>query len=120
MERKQFGTTDLSVSPLGFGSSLLSGGYGKRDDVRSLETIHEAVKRGINFFDTADAYGNGHSEELLAEALKKYDENFVIGTKFGNQRSDDGSYNGVDGRPDKVAGYCEATVSYTHLRAHET
>ncbi|MBE87817.1 MAG: aldo/keto reductase [Rhodospirillaceae bacterium] len=110
MKRKQFGTTDLSVSPVGFGSSLLSGGYGKRDDARSLETIHEAVKRGINFFDTADAYGNGHSEELLAEALKKYDENFVIGTKFGNQRGDDGSYNGVDGRPDKVAGYCEASL----------
>jgi aryl-alcohol dehydrogenase-like predicted oxidoreductase len=110
MQRKQFGTTDLSVSPLGFGSSLLSGGYGTRDDARSLATIHKAVERGINFFDTADAYGNGHSEELLAEALKAYDEEFVIGTKFGNQRSDDGAYSGVDGRPDKVAGYCEASL----------
>ncbi|HAA91399.1 MAG TPA: aldo/keto reductase [Rhodospirillaceae bacterium] len=110
MRRKPFGKTDLEISPLGFGSSLLSGGYGERDDDRSLETIHAAIACGLNFFDTADAYGNGHSETLLAKALKEHDGNFVVGTKFGNLRGDDGAYSGVDGRPEKVAEYCDGSL----------
>ena len=110
MRRKALGTTDLEISPLGFGTSLLSGGYGERDDARSLAAIHAAVDRGINFFDTADAYGNGHSEELLAAALSKYDGRFVVGTKFGTLRGADGAYSGVDGRPEKVAEYCEGSL----------
>jgi aryl-alcohol dehydrogenase-like predicted oxidoreductase len=110
MKQKKLGRSDLSISALGFGCSHLSGGYGKRDDAKSIGAIQAAVDRGITYFDTSDAYGNGHNEELLCSALKEAQNKVVIGTKFGNLRGDDGSYSGVNGRPEVVPGACEASL----------
>lgn len=82
---RKFGNTDLTVSEIGFGAWAISGvGYGNVDDNESLNTLHEALENGINFIDTADSYGNGHSEELIGKVLsERNDNNTVIATKFG-------------------------------------
>jgi aryl-alcohol dehydrogenase-like predicted oxidoreductase len=92
MKHRQFGNTNLQVSEIGFGAWAIGGGamigetaigWGKTDDSVSLKAIHAALDAGINFFDTADIYGLGHSEELLGRALEK-EKDTVIATKGGN------------------------------------
>jgi len=87
--RKRFGASDLEVSTLGFGCSRIGGmsaaGPRRRDSVRLL---HEAVDRGINFFDTADAYADGDSERLLGEAFQRRRDRVVLATKGGYRFSD--------------------------------
>ncbi len=96
MEYRKFGNTDLSVSEIGFGAWAIGGntvigtnpiGWGKADDNTSLLAIRKAVELGINFFDTADFYGLGHSEKLLGKALKNNKE-ILIATKVGHRAID--------------------------------
>jgi len=82
------GKTGLSVHRIGFGSWAIGGsrsgwGYGPTDDRMSLRTVAAALDHGCNFFDTADSYGNGHSEELLGKALKNRRAGVVIAGKVG-------------------------------------
>jgi aryl-alcohol dehydrogenase-like predicted oxidoreductase len=74
---------NLRVSRQGFGAMGLSHTYGKAEDVESIKTLHRAIELGINFFDTADVYGNHHNETLLGDAFKGRREGLVIATKFG-------------------------------------
>jgi aryl-alcohol dehydrogenase-like predicted oxidoreductase len=84
MEYKKLGETDLEVSRIGFGCWAIGGhGYGKVDDIESIKAIHKALSLGINFFDTADVYGFGHSEEILSKALGSKRNKVIIATKFG-------------------------------------
>lgn len=84
MEYIKLGLTDLTVSRIGFGCWAIGGhGYGKVDDSQSVFAIRAALDAGINFFDTADVYGFGHSEELLSQALGEARTKVVIATKFG-------------------------------------
>ncbi|MDP8299414.1 MAG: aldo/keto reductase [Candidatus Tantalella remota] len=84
MEYKKLGITGLKVSPLGFGCWAMGGhGYGKTDDTESILTVREAIDKGINFFDTSNVYGFGHSEKVLGEALKGRSKDVIIATKFG-------------------------------------
>jgi len=84
MEYKQLGLSDLQISRIGFGCWAIGGhGYGKVDDRESVKAIQRALDLGINFFDTADVYGFGHSEEILSKALGKIRKEVVIATKFG-------------------------------------
>lgn len=84
MEYKKLGHTDIEVSRIGFGSWAIGGhGYGKVDDNESIRAIQKALDLGINFFDTADVYGFGHSEEILSKALGSQRHNVVIASKFG-------------------------------------
>src|SRR4051812_47501661 len=92
MNKRQFGETDLLVSEIGFGSWAIGGnamigdvaiGWGKADDEVSRKAIHKALDQGINFFDTADIYGFGHSEKVLGKELEKNRE-VIIATKGGN------------------------------------
>jgi aryl-alcohol dehydrogenase-like predicted oxidoreductase len=84
MESKELGNTGLKVSRIGFGCWAIGGhGYGKVDDKESIDTIREAVDCGVNFFDTANVYGFGHSEEILGKALRGKVNDVVIATKFG-------------------------------------
>jgi myo-inositol catabolism protein IolS len=84
MEYKRLGLTDLNVSAIGFGCWAIGGhGYGDVDDDESIKTIRTALDLGINFFDTADVYGFGHSEEILSKALGKERKKVIIATKFG-------------------------------------
>jgi aryl-alcohol dehydrogenase-like predicted oxidoreductase len=74
------------VSEVGFGAMTIGGEiFGATDDQESLRTLHRAIDLGLNFIDTADAYGRGHSEELLAEVLKTRRSEVVLATKGGNQ-----------------------------------
>jgi aryl-alcohol dehydrogenase-like predicted oxidoreductase len=86
MQTRQLGTTDLSITPLGFGSWAVGGGgwqfgWGSQDDGESIAAINRALDRGINWIDTAAVYGLGHSEEIVAKALKGRTERPYIFTK---------------------------------------
>ena len=84
MEYAKLGLSDLRVSRIGFGCWAIGGhGYGKTDDKESIKAIQKALHLGINFFDTADVYGFGHSEEILCKALGSQKDNVIIATKFG-------------------------------------
>ncbi|MBD8069050.1 aldo/keto reductase [Bacillus sp. PS06] len=82
MKYRQLGNTDLKVSEISFGTWAIGGSWGKTDDQESLRALHTAIEHGVNFFDTADVYGDGHAEELLAVATKGKEEQIHIATKF--------------------------------------
>ena len=86
MQYRTLGRTDLRVSEVGFGAMTIGGEvFGATDDQESLRALHRAIDLGINFIDTADAYGQGHSEELLAQVLKTRRNEVILATKGGNQ-----------------------------------
>jgi aryl-alcohol dehydrogenase-like predicted oxidoreductase len=93
MQYRKFGSTDLLVSEIGFGAWAIGGnamvgntpiGWGKADDAVSINALHKALDKGINFFDTADFYGLGHSESLIGKTLSTNKE-VVIATKVGHR-----------------------------------
>lgn len=97
MKYRTLGKTGLQVSEIGFGAWAIGGpvdlfgipiGWGQVDDKDSRAAIHRALELGINFFDTADVYGGGHSEDLIGECLAGKDA--IIATKAGNRRSETG------------------------------
>ncbi|WP_149826403.1 aldo/keto reductase [Streptomyces tailanensis] len=91
---RPLGRSDIQVSALGFGCWAIGGewwwvdgqplGWGKVDDDESVRAIHRALDLGVTFFDTADAYGTGHSERVLGRALGKRRADVVVATKWGN------------------------------------
>jgi len=84
MEYKRLGSTNLEISRIGFGCWAIGGhGYGSVDDRESIKAIQKALDMGVNFFDTADVYGLGHSEEILSKALGSQRDKVIIATKFG-------------------------------------
>ena len=86
MQYRTLGRTGLQVSDVGFGAMTIGGEiFGATDDQESLRALHRAVDMGMNFIDTADAYGRGHSEELLAQLLKTRRKEVILATKGGNQ-----------------------------------
>jgi aryl-alcohol dehydrogenase-like predicted oxidoreductase len=110
MEYRRLGKSSLVVSALGLGCMGMSQSYGTPDDQESIATVHHAIDRGITFFDTADMYGSGSNEELLARALEKRRNEVIIASKFGNMRMPDGRFLGVNGRPEYVQSACEASL----------
>lgn len=98
MHYRRLGQTDLKVSVIGFGAWGIGGpamvgnipiGWGAVDDNISRKAIDIAVKKGINFFDTADFYGLGHSEKLLGQYFSKNWDGIILATKVGHRVSDD-------------------------------
>jgi len=86
MQYRTLGRTGLRVSDVGFGAMTIGGEiFGATDDQESLRALHRALDMGMNFIDTADAYGRGHSEELLGRLLKTRRNEVVLATKGGNQ-----------------------------------
>ena len=84
MKYRDLGTTDLSVSEVGFGVWTVSTGWwGKIEEPLAVDLLVKAFDYGVNLFDTADTYGLGYGEEILAKALKRQRHDIVIGTKFG-------------------------------------
>ncbi|MFD2044784.1 aldo/keto reductase [Ornithinibacillus salinisoli] len=82
MKYNQFGKTDLRISELSFGTWAIGGAWGKTNDAEALKGLEKAMAEGVNFFDTADVYGDGHSEELIAKATKGKETEIHIATKF--------------------------------------
>lgn len=82
MKYNLLGDTGLSISELGFGTWAIGGDWGKNNDEESIKGLHKAMDAGVNFFDTADVYGTGHSEDLLAKATKGKEDKIHIATKF--------------------------------------
>lgn len=110
MEKVVLGRSKLNVSKIGLGCMGMSEFYGKGDDNESIKTIHRGLDLGINFLDTADMYGVGKNEILIGKAIKGKRDQFIVATKFGNVRGEDGSFLGVNGRPEYVRKCCDASL----------
>ena len=85
MEYRELGRTGWKVSSISFGAWAIGSTWGKVDDGESMKALHRCLDLGVNFFDTADVYGDGHSERLLAQLRKERREPFYIATKAGRR-----------------------------------
>ena len=85
MNYRTLGRTGWKISEISFGAWAIGGSWGDVSDAESLAALHAALDGGVNFFDTADVYGDGRSERLLAKLKKERKENFYIATKAGRR-----------------------------------
>lgn len=85
MDYRPFGRTGWMVSAIGFGAWAIGGSWGPTDDAASQAALHRAIDFGVNFIDTADVYGDGHSERLIAQVLKSRREEAIAATKAGRR-----------------------------------
>lgn len=127
--RRTLGRAGLAVSAIGLGCMGMSDFYGPSEEADNLAVLHHALDLGVNFLDTADMYGVGENERLLAKVLRERRDEIVLATKFGNVRAPDGAFLGVNGHPEYVAAACDASLQrlgvdcidlYYQHRVHRT
>jgi aryl-alcohol dehydrogenase-like predicted oxidoreductase len=110
METRKLGSQGLEVSMLGLGCMGMSEFYGSGDEDESIATIHRSIELGITFLDTADMYGPFTNEKLVGKAIADRRDRVTLATKFGNERGEDGSFLGVNGKPDYVRKACDDSL----------
>ena len=111
MQQRSLGGQGLSTSAIGLGVMGMSEFYGTPDEAECIATLERAVELGVSFWDTADAYGSGHNEELIGRFLAErgWRERIVLATKFGFLR-EGGKAVGISGKPDYVRQACDASL----------
>ncbi len=113
METRRLGTSDLELTTVGFGAWAIGGGWwGPVQDEESVGAIRRALELGINWFDTAPAYGWGHSEQLVAKGLEGHRDEVYIATKCGLSRRDGDIVR--DGTKEAIIAGCEESLGYLH------
>ena len=117
MKQVLLGKEGLKVSEMGLGCMGMSDFYGPADENQSIQVIQKSIDLGMNFIDTADMYGPFKNEILVGKALKGRRDQAVLATKFGNQRSEDGKFLGVNGRPEYVKKCCDASLQRLGVEA---
>jgi aryl-alcohol dehydrogenase-like predicted oxidoreductase len=110
MQRRTLGRQGLQVSALGLGCMGMSDFYAGRDETEAIATLHRALDLGVDFLDTADMYGPFTNEALVGKAIRGRRDQVVLATKFGNMRSPEGAFLGVNGRPEYVREACDASL----------
>ncbi len=110
MKTRILGNSGVAVSAVGLGCMGMSDFYGTSHDADSLALLHQAIELGVTFWDTADIYGTGHNEMLIAQVLRSRRAEVFIATKFGNMRRIDGAGLGVNGSPEYVRAACEMSL----------
>ena len=110
MKTRKLGTQGLEVSELGLGCMGMSEFYGSGDEQEAIATIHHALDLGVNFLDTADMYGPFTNEKLVGRAIKDRRDQVILATKFGNVRSAEGGWLGINGKPEYVRQSCDASL----------
>jgi aryl-alcohol dehydrogenase-like predicted oxidoreductase len=102
VEKRSLGSQGLVVSELGLGCMGMSEFYGTPDEDESIATIRRAIELDVTFLDTADMYGPFTNERLVGKAITGMRDQVTLATKFGNERAEDGTRLGVNGRPEYV------------------
>src|SRR5215218_10292395 len=110
MDKRKLGGEGLYVSAQGLGCMGMSEFYGTSDEDEAIATIHRALELGITFLDTADMYGPFTNERLVGRAIADRRDDVVVATKFGNERTEDGGFVGINGRPEYVRKACDASL----------
>ncbi len=105
------GNSTLNVNRIGLGCMGMSEFYGSFDNKESIATLHKAIDWGVNFFDTADMYGNGANEKLIGQAFKGRWQEVVLATKFGIVRDPNGERIGFNGQPEYIRKACEQSLT---------
>jgi len=109
MQKRKLGSQGLKVPAIGLGCMGMTIQYGVLDDAKSINTIKYALDVGLNLLNTADMYGDGRNESLIASAIKDRRPEVILNTKFGNVVNPDGS-RGINGRPKYVKEACDNSL----------
>jgi aryl-alcohol dehydrogenase-like predicted oxidoreductase len=110
MRSRKLGSLGLEVSEIGLGCMGMSEFYGRADEGEAIATIHRALELGVNFLDTADAYGPFTNERLVGRAIAGRRDQVVLATKFGNVRGEGGERLGIRGDAEYVRQACDASL----------
>ena len=112
MIARRLGKSGPEVFPIALGCQAMSGAHGQAmDDAESIATIQAAAERGVSVLDTADFYGGGHNELLIAKAIKGRRDKVVLSDKCGGLRLPDGAFVGIEGRPASIKNFLTYTLT---------